>query len=537
MKLKWRPSAAVGFWIDNAEMLVGTMQRSVIEFAARWPTRSFAVFAVVTIALVTAQVSLIIEHTRQSTALEAAISYSNAVSSIRDYYSSVIVPRAKKAGVTVTQAYHDTDDAIPLPATVTIELGESVSRSNKGGSFRLLSDFPFATRTDGGPRNDFERDALAALTEGQTEQFVRIIEEGGHPALRFAQPVRMKETCVACHNSHPDSTRRDWKVGDVRGIQTVSVPLPGAGLWAAFSTGEVSFLMSIALVATALLAGLGLIGLLLHGLRNMVQRQDELLQITESRNRQLVVATETAQTANRTKSEFLANMSHELRTPLNAVIGFSEAIESGLHGPVGDPLYEEYARHINVAGHHLLEVISDILDLSKVEAGSYEVHESEVDVARAIDVCLGVVAAQALAGNLTFRKNVPANLPRLRSDERTLRQTVLNLLSNAVKFSPPDGQVAIAVWASSDDGFFIEITDTGIGMTAREIAAAIQPFTQVDGALDRQYEGTGLGLSLSKKFVELNDGTLEITSEKGVGTTVTVRFPAARMVLEHKAVA
>ena len=241
-------------------------------------------------------------------------------------------------------------------------------------------------------------------------------------------------------------------------------------------------------------------------------------------------AKEQAELTNRSKSEFLANMSHELRTPLNAIIGFSDMIRGEMFGPIGSPKYVEYIKDINESGEHLLALINDILDLSKIEAGKLELYEKDIDVARAIRSCLTLVKERAEAGGLILESQIPPELPALRADERKLKQVLINLLSNAVKFTPAGGKVTIKSWLRPDDGFVFQVADTGIGIALEDIPKALAPFKQIEGQLNRKYEGTGLGLPLTKSLVELHGGSLDLQSEVGVGTTVTVRFPAERIV-------
>jgi two-component system cell cycle sensor histidine kinase PleC len=240
-------------------------------------------------------------------------------------------------------------------------------------------------------------------------------------------------------------------------------------------------------------------------------------------------ATEAAELASRSKSEFLANMSHELRTPLNAIIGFSEMTVQGIFGPVGDPKYIEYAKDINASGQHLLDLINDILDLSKIEAGKLELEEQVIDVPRIVKSCLNLVRERGQRAGLTIETQIPDGLPSLRADDRKLKQIVINLLSNAIKFTPTGGTVVVAVARESGDGFTIRVSDSGIGMTPEDIATALEPFGQVDIKLDRKYEGTGLGLPLTKALIELHGGTLVIESEPGAGTTVIVKLPTERI--------
>jgi signal transduction histidine kinase len=241
-----------------------------------------------------------------------------------------------------------------------------------------------------------------------------------------------------------------------------------------------------------------------------------------------VQAIEQAESANRSKSEFLANVSHELRTPLNAIIGFSEMIRDGLVGPPGSPKYAEYIHDIHASGMHLMELINDILDLSKAEAGSMEGQPGDTDVAHTIQSCLKFIAPKAQSAQVRVYANLDEKLPSLLIDAKHLRQIILNVLSNAVKFTPEDGEVTIG--AKTDDyGLAVTIHDTGIGMAPEDIPKALSPFGQIDSSLARKYNGTGLGLPLTKRLMENYEGELVITTALGEGTTITLHFPPHRL--------
>jgi len=242
----------------------------------------------------------------------------------------------------------------------------------------------------------------------------------------------------------------------------------------------------------------------------------------------LLNAKEEAEHANQVKSRFLANMSHELRTPLNAIIGFSQIIKDGLMGP-GKPIYANYAHDIFNAGEHLLQIINNLLDISKIEAGKTELRDELVDPATIVHDSVAAMRVQAAAKHLELVTDIPPNTPLLRADTVRLRQILINLVSNAVKFTEA-GQVKISVAFDAASGFSFAVADTGIGMAPEEIETALEPFGQVDNAISKKYAGTGLGLPLAKTLAMLHGGRLEIASTKGAGTTIAVRLPPERIV-------
>jgi len=254
----------------------------------------------------------------------------------------------------------------------------------------------------------------------------------------------------------------------------------------------------------------------------------EQLRRRELAEAELFKAKEAAEAANRAKSAFLANMSHELRTPLNAILGFSEIIKSGHFGPASER-YPVYAGDIFSSGKHLLALINDILNLSKLEAGQMALDETEIDVHAMIDASTKFVEMQARRGGVQLSVNVSSELPWVWGDERRLQQALINLLSNAVKFTPRGGQICASA-ALSHEGMAIAVRDTGIGMAPEDIPKALAPFGQIDSALSRRYEGTGLGLPLAKQLAELHGGSLTIESAVGFGTAVTIVLPPERVV-------
>jgi PAS domain S-box-containing protein len=264
--------------------------------------------------------------------------------------------------------------------------------------------------------------------------------------------------------------------------------------------------------------------------RNEEQMQAHLLELQDTRDQfeaqgmelvglceDLAKARDAAVLANHAKSQFLAHMSHEIRTPLNAILGFSEIVGDELLGPVSPPKYREYAQDIHTSGRHLLELINDILDLAKIEAGKLEIHDGDVDVAHAVE------------SSLRFVKERAADLPVLRADERMAKQMLINLLTNAVKFTRKGGEVTVLAALDGHGALRLSVRDTGVGIAAADIPKIMESFGQADNARAGVTEGTGLGLPLVKAMIEMHGGTLELDSEFDVGTTVTICFPPERI--------
>jgi signal transduction histidine kinase len=242
----------------------------------------------------------------------------------------------------------------------------------------------------------------------------------------------------------------------------------------------------------------------------------------------LVEALEEAAIANRTKSTFLAAMSHELRTPLNAVIGFSDVLLAELYGPLGAPRYKEYAQDIRDSGTHLLSLINDVLDLSRLDAEQATLEDDEFVLEDVVVEAQRMVEPQAEKAGVTLSHDVSRDLPMVRADRRRIRQILLNLMSNASKFTHPGGSVHVSALMSKD-GVAISVADTGIGIAKEDIPRALERFGQVDSRLARKYQGTGLGLPLAKQLTELHGGMFTLTSLVGVGTTVTFTLPPERI--------
>ena len=262
-------------------------------------------------------------------------------------------------------------------------------------------------------------------------------------------------------------------------------------------------------------------------LRDITARKEAEAKAEASRQ-DLITAKERAETADRAKSQFLANVSHELRTPLNAVIGFSELMKEQIYGPLGARKYLAYAEDIHESGNHLLTVINDILDLSRIESGSIALREECFRLDTTTEACLRMVAQRAEAAGISLQAGENMVSVEVRGDERLIKQALLNVLSNAIKFTPPDGVVTVELTQEETGAVSVTVTDTGPGIAKDDLSIVFEPFQQLDSSLTRSFEGTGLGLPLTKSFMKIHGGRIKIDTKLGEGMRVTLTLPPER---------
>lgn len=492
--------------------------------------KPFLVFSLYTGICVFALTALSWHHSkdiRETTALKAAEAYSQSVSAMRAFYSRHVVPRAQNAGATVSHDYKESESTIPFPATLTIDLANELRAKNSAFTFNFYSAEPFPWR---GERvlDAFELSALGILNEKSEKRVVRYENHNGRRSVRVAYPVVMGETCVACHNAHPLSPRTDWKVGDIRGVQQITLPLADVGTSFLPDMRKSAFYIGI-----FALAGLILIWLLLKEVRKRIEQTRKLAADAELRNIDLAAAKAEAERANRAQGELIANVSHELRTPLNSVIGFSEILKDERMGPMGSPEYPEFAGEIHASGTQLLEIINSILYMSQLESGSAEMQQEILSLDTELNASVQAFKAMADAHEVSLKPMIMPDLPSVLFDRNAFSQITHAIIDNAIKFTEPGGKIWVAARELKDGGIEIRFKDTGAGIAADVLLEVVKPFRQADGARSRRFEGVGLGLAMANSIANLHNTTIDLESIEGVGTTVVVTIPANRIIREE----
>jgi signal transduction histidine kinase/CheY-like chemotaxis protein/HPt (histidine-containing phosphotransfer) domain-containing protein len=452
---------------------------------------------------------------------------SESLEELRSLYTSEVVEKVRARGIVVTHDFASDPHAIPLPATLTIELGKRIGVRDSGMQVRLFSAYPFPWRKDGGPQDAFEREALTSLSSNPAKSFVRVESFQGRPAVRYAVADVMRTSCVACHNSHPSSPKTDWKVGDVRGVLEVTRPIAPVAVAAQESLrNSFALILGLGTLCTAAMAVFaGKQRRHARGLSNEIAERKAVEAALLARGQALELARNEANEASQAKSSFLAKMSHEIRTPMNGVLGMTELL---LRTELSAK-QQRFVHTVHSSGENLLSIIDDILDFSKIEAGKLVLEVIVFDLRQMIDDVVALFADGIQRKAIEFTCRIGQDVPQYVSgDPVRLRQILTNLLNNATKFTER-GEIAVDVSWAGPGMLCLSVADTGIGMTPEAAAAVFQPFRQADSTTSRKYGGTGLGLAIIKQLAELMGGTIHLQSAPGQGSTfaVTVGLAAA----------
>ncbi|HIG54269.1 MAG TPA: response regulator [Candidatus Handelsmanbacteria bacterium] len=429
--------------------------------------------------------------------------YSSTLNELRTLYTSEVVIPAKAAGIEITHDYLTKKDAIPLPATFSMLLGNQLGDQKDGIRSRLYSPYPFPSRKEtGGLRDDFDKSAWDALSDDPSKPFYRYEKINGGNMLRYATADTLRKSCIHCHNSHKDTPKNDWKLGDLRGILEVQYPLDVHVIEAKTQTNAMVRFMSIT----------GFIGVIILGI---VIYKLQMMRIT-------------ALEISKSKSEFLANMSHEIRTPMNGILGFSELLLSEKNI---EEEQKQWAHTINQSAKGLLSVINDILDYSKVQSNQFELEIIDFNITHLINEIFLLLDTVAKEHMLELLIEMDSQVPDIiKGDPGRLRQVLLNLIGNALKFTP-EGTVTLILETVNIDTEEVtikfRIKDTGIGIAEDKLGLVFEQFEQADTSTTRKFGGSGLGLSISRSIILLMGSRLHVSSRINIGSEFyfTAIFP------------
>lgn len=445
--------------------------------------------------------------------LENARVYSGVLLSTQAFYATQVLSNLDPDKVKFTHDVENVENALPFPATLTINFADYLSQNGSNFAAAMLSEYPFKWR-EKQVFSGFESRAFQAINLENSEEYFEFdrASRGEKDQLNYASTIRMEESCVACHNSHPESPKTDWKVGDARGIHVVKLPVN-------------PLIAGLSLQFTYLIIILSLITFLTAGAITFVrQREFAALQKLEARNQELVTANIEKDQANSAKGDFLANISHEIRTPINGILGLADLMM------LDNPRDEERERlkRIRNAGSSLLHVINDVLDFSKIEANEMTLEDIPFEIEDVIQSVVGVfVLGQEAEGKPKLFVQADPRLPkRLSGDPHRVSQILMNLLSNAFKFTET-GHIVLSIQrhASKPDVIQLAVTDTGPGISEQAKELLFKPFSQADGTVTRRYGGTGLGLAISFDLAQQMGGSLDMETTLGKGSTFTLTLP------------
>ncbi|MGH8067132.1 MAG: ATP-binding protein [Candidatus Entotheonellia bacterium] len=419
----------------------------------------------------------------ESVTLNNASLYAQALEEFRTLYTSEVAVRAQTIGVEVTHDYDAKAGAIPLPATLSLLLGSHIAAKGTGGQPRLYSDYPFPWRQNGGPQDDFERQALQYLRQHPDQPFTRFEYFKGRPSLRYAKADRMRASCVSCHNTHPASPRITWQEGDVRGVLEVILPLDAAVAQTHANLQGTFYLMITMTV-------FGLLGLMLViGAVRRSTAEAQRLAAEAARARELT----------QLKSEFVALVAHELRSPLTSITGYVELLLNG-PGGVAAEAQQESLGIVQRNADRLLHLIDDLLDIAHIEAGKVELRRTRLDLAGLVREVVNALRPQIEAKGQRLTLDLAEALPAVSGDADRITQILTNLLSNAHKYTPPAGSITIT--ARGEEGRVrVNVQDTGIGISPDDQVRLFTKFFRAQNGVTRGVSGTGLGLTITRALV------------------------------------
>ena len=462
----------------------------------------------------------------QQSVTNSSRQYLEIISQFRALYTSEVINTATKLGINITHDYQHHTNAIPLPATLSMMLGEKINTADNGVTLNLYSPYPFPWRNqNGGLTGNFERQAWQQLNKNPTEPVIKVETIDGVLSLRYAVADIMLDQCISCHNTHPDSPKADWKTGDVRGILEISQPLVQP-----LSAGNYIFTQMVMLISALVLFMFMAIAKIIHNLNSSSHKQLKLNQqlaaevaqreamATQANlaTEQALIAKHEAEMANQAKSTFLANISHEIRTPMNAILGYTQILQRDSNVTKQQ---KKSLKIVGKSGEHLLALIDDVLDLSKIEAGHTEIFNQAFNLLDLINTIDEMFLLKAKNKNILWQvsHNLDSTSYVVTGDQGKLRQILINLVGNALKFTS-DGTVHLSVTLNTDDNrLLFSVHDSGIGIEIAQQHDIFEAFHQ--GHISAHFGGTGLGLTICQKYLKLMASQLQVESVPQQGST------------------
>jgi signal transduction histidine kinase len=498
---------------------------------AQRPVVAVAVLFLAAVAATLAHVRGLQDQLLRTQALQNAELFTEALAEFRTFYTSEVVERIRPRGIEIRHDYLAHEGAAPLPATLSMLLGNRIEALGSGLESRLYSAYPFPWATeDGGFADDFGRAAWEALTQNPEEPFTsfEMVEE--REVLRYATADLMRPECLDCHNTRPDSPKTDWKVGDVRGVLEVITPLDASRAATRSGLADTAILMVIMAAM-----GLLILGMVMSDLQEATHQTVALTEETRRAHEQEQMATDksehlarekvAADAANRAKSAFLADMSHEIRTPMSAIVGFAHLLEQD--STLG-PEQKDQLKAMRSAGDHLVMLIDDVLAMSRLEAGRSDLNPTFFDPRTLLEELETIFRLKARQKKLTLSLEIDPTVPdQLQADQGKLRQILMNVVDNAVKFTER-GSVTIRAHSSGAEEsrmqLVVEVEDTGVGIADDQFEKLFEEFSQL-GSETHSKPGTGLGMAISRRLARAMGGDLTMTSQLGEGSVFRLEIP------------
>lgn len=472
----------------------------------------FALFSFISIGMIW-HTKNIQDNVVKTSGLNNAKLYSDAITAFRTIYTSEVVSVARQHGLQVTHDYEN-KAAIPLPATLSILLGNKIAEGNSGARAILHSPYPFPWRQEtGGLKDDFSKRAWEHLSNNADKPYFEFYLGSKQKLLRYATADLMRVDCIDCHNTHPDSPKTDWRVGDIRGIVDITIPLDSV---ITKTNNDLLFTIFI----YSILALLGVFGIIFMLAKHKAEA-DNLEREVESRTALLEEEKVRAITASRAKSLFLSKMNHELRTPMNAILGFGQLLAT----EASTKEEKENAKEIVIAGNHLLDLINDLLDLETMESGGINVDITSVSLDPLISETLHQFESTADNNNVHIKDYKPSG-QQVYADSDRLKKVLANLIANAIKYNRKGGNIEIKVSTENSETVTIAVSDTGIGFNAEQAKKIFQPFVRIDNE-STNIDGVGIGLTICKQLVEAMNGSVGAESTPNVGSKFWIELKSA----------